>query len=113
MNTKIPLRHGDWSFVPFTKKIEGTKIEKKSKSFTFGEGEATNHFHTLHTKNIEDMEWFKCADGSWIVTLKKDAWATHPEHSEKVDLVVPAGTYSVRQAREKDWFSLSVRKILD
>lgn len=110
---KTSLRHGDWTFVPTTKKMKGEKIELTKPEFTFGEGEATGHFHTLHTQNLEDMEWYRCSDGGYIVTLKKDGFATHPEHSMKLDLVVPAGTYKVYQRREKDWFSLSTRRVID
>ena len=47
---KISLRHGDFTFVP-VEKIEGTKIETKDNQFTFGEGEATGHMHTLLTNH--------------------------------------------------------------
>lgn len=109
---KITLRHGDWNLKPVND-IKGERIEHNSKDFVFGEGEATNHFHTLHAPAIDDMEWFKTQDGGYYVRLKNDAYATHPEHSEKVDLVVPAGTYHVYQAREKDWFSLATRRVID
>lgn len=106
-------RHGDWSFVPFNGKIDGKKIEHNRADFTFGEGEATNHFHTLHAPTKDDMQFYRQEDGSWIVELKTEAYLTHPEHSMKVDMKVPAGTYRVFQRREKDWFSLSVRRVID
>lgn len=107
------LRHGDWSFFPTNKKMTGAKIKLTKNEYTFAEGEATNHFHTLHVPSVDDMEWTKLDDCSYMVTLHKDGYATHPEHSMKTDLVVPAGTYIVRQRREKDWFSLSVRRVID
>jgi len=106
------LRHGDWNFKPVTQ-TKGKKVKATSNTFTFGEGEATNHFHRLHVPEVQDMEWTKAPDGGWYVTLHKDGYATHPEHSAKVDLVVPAGTYHVYQAKEKDWFSLAVRRVID
>ena len=112
MKNKISLRHGDYTFVP-VKRVEGTKIETKGNTFIFGEGEATGHMHTLHVPHMDDMEWYKQADGSYIVTLKKDGYATHPEHSMRTDMIVPAGTYKVYQRREKDWFSLSTRRVID
>lgn len=109
---KTSLRHGDWSFIPTTEKIAGKKIET-GKDFIFGEGEATGHMHALHVPTIDDMEWYKQEDGSWMVVVKNEAYATHPEHSMKVDLKIAPGTYRVRQAREKDWFSLTTRQVID
>lgn len=110
---KTSLRHGDWTFYPTNKKQTGEKIKLTKNEYTWAEGEATGHFHTLHTSNIEDMEWTKLPDGGYMVTLHKDGYATHPEHSERVDLVVPAGTYIIKQRREKDWFSLVTRHVID
>lgn len=108
------LRHGDWSFAPI-KEIpkEAVRIEIKKNEFTFAEGEATGHFHTLHVPKMEDMEFFKMPDGSYAVKMSKDGYATHPEHSMKNDLLVPKGMYRLFQRREKDWFSLTTRRVID
>lgn len=107
------LRHGDFTFFPYTGKIEGEKIEMRDNKFTFAEGEATGHLHTLHVPSLDDMEWYKLPDGGYIVRLHTQGYATHPEHSIKTDLVVPPGMYTVKQRREKDWFSLIVRQVID
>ena len=108
------LRHGDWTFLPINEMPkDAKKIEVKDNKYTFAEGEATGHFHTLHAPKIEDMEFFKMSDGSYVVNLKSNGYATHPEHSMKTDLIVPKGMYRIFQRREKDWFSLSVRRVID
>jgi hypothetical protein len=107
----ISLRNGDWTFVPTKEDVEGTI--KHNGSFTFAEGEATGHFHTMTVTKPEDMILTKCDDDSYLVTFKSEARVTHPEHSMKVDLIVPPGTYKLKQKREKDWFQLVTRKIID
>lgn len=108
----ISLRNGDWTFTPVNQKIEGETI-KHDGSFVFAEGEATGHFHKIIVKEKEDMVLSKMPDGSYLVTFKSEATVTHPEHSMKKDLLVPAGTYKLYQRREKDWFSLTTRKVID
>jgi hypothetical protein len=110
MNT---LRHGDFTFYPTNESPTGEKIDIKGREFTFAEGEATGHFHTIHVPAVDDMECYKQADGSYMVVMHKEGYATHPEHSLKNDLVIPIGTYHLKQRREKDWFSLNVRRVLD
>jgi len=108
------LRQGDWTFSPIRQVLkEARKITLKDNKFTFAEGEQTGHFHTLVVPTVDDMEFYKLADGSYIVKVKKEGYATHPEHSTKHDLVVPVGTYHLKQRREKDWFSLAVRRVVD
>lgn len=109
------LRHGDWTFIPFTEKIpkEAKKIQLTQNNFTFAEGEATGHFHTLHVPKLEDMKFYKMPDDSYFVKILKNGYATHPEHSMKNDLIIPAGIYKLYQRREKDWFSLTTRRVLD
>lgn len=109
----IPLRHGDWGFYPTNKELTGEKVILTSNEFTWGLGEKTGHNHTLHTERIEDMEWYPQPDGSYLVKINAEAWATHPQHSLKGDLKVAPGVYRVQQSREKDWFSLATRKIVD
>lgn len=105
-------RNGDWTFVPTDKKMEG-ETQKHNGKFIFAEGEATGHLHTIEVPKVDDMVLTKLTDGSYMVSIKTDAVVAHPEHSIKNDLVVPAGTYMLVQRREKDWFSLATRKIVD
>lgn len=105
-------RNGDWTFVPTNEELKGEVIKNK-KDFTFAEGEATNHFHTIHVPKADDMILTKLSDGSYMVQFNKEARVTHPEHSIKKDLIVPIGTYKLVQRREKDWFQLITRKVID
>lgn len=108
----ISLRNGDWSFIPTDEKIIGENIEHDG-SYVFAEGEATGHFHKMIVENKDDMTLTKMSDGSYLVTFKKEGRVTHPEHSMKNDLLVPIGTYKLVQRKEKDWFSLTIRKVVD
>lgn len=108
---KTHYRHGDWSLVPTDKKV--TKPVKHKGSYTFAEGEATNHFHTIVAERPQDFTLEKMPDGSYLVEIKKDVRLTHPEHSMKGDLVVTPGTYHLNQRREKDWFQLVTRRVID
>lgn len=108
------LRHGDFTFAEISELPKGAKkIKNKDNKYTFAEGEATGHFHTLHAPRTEDMTFYLLPDGSYVVKLKKEAYATHPEHSVKNDLIVPAGLYRLYQRRERDWFQNVVRKVID
>lgn len=106
------FRNGDWTFT----EIESVKIEKPIKhngSFVFAEGEATGHFHTIVCEKPEDLTIEKTLTGDYVFVLKSAAKITHPEHSMKVDLEIPPGTYRLNQRREKDWFSMVTRKVID
>lgn len=102
-------RHGDVDLSPHKGKVTGEKQEHGG-SFVLAYGEATGHHHTLTVPSVDDMEIYKCADGGFIVRLKKDGTLTHPEHKP---LTIPAGTWRQRIEREKDWFSLSVHRVVD
>lgn len=109
---KTIKRNGDWNIVSTDEKIKGETIKHKG-SFIFATGEATNHHHVITVEKPQDMILTKMADGSYLVELKSEATITHPEHSLKVDIKIKKGTYKLFQRREKDWFSLSTRKIVD
>jgi len=113
MNTKtISLRNGDWSLKPVKTKLTAN-TEKHTGSYTFAEGEATNHFHTIVAEKPADFDIAKTEDGSYILAVKSPVKITHPEHSLKNDLVVAPGTYRLYRRREKDWFTLATRKVID
>lgn len=104
-------RNGDWHFIPVSSLPQGRRIEHDSE-FTFAEGEATGHFHTIVSDTPEDMEVVEF-EKELYVNLLKPAKITHPEHSLRGDLVVPEGLYLLTQRREKDWFQLTTRKVVD
>lgn len=113
-------RHGDWLLEPVQSiakdaiKITKDALEKPlSESFVFGVGEATGHNHVATVSDVTKAQWFRAVDGGWYVRFDEEATLTHPEHSVQKDLVIAPGTYRVKQAREKDWFSLTVRRVID
>jgi hypothetical protein len=55
----------------------------------------------------------KLDNGDYVFQTKSEVRVTHPEHSAKVDLILPAGTYRLNQRREIDWFSQTVRRVID
>lgn len=105
-------RNGDWNIVPLTKNVSGELVKHKG-SFIFATGEATNHHHVITVADPEDMVLTKMPDGSYLVELKSQAKLSHPEHSLKGDLVINPGKYRLNQRREKDWFSLVTRRVID
>ena len=102
------FRHGDISLQP-CEKVEG-ELLKHNGSFVLAEGETTGHKHVLTVPNLDDMEIYKLPDGGMIFRLKAESTLTHPEHKT---LTIPIGDYKMSNEREKDWFSLSVRKVVD
>jgi hypothetical protein len=104
-------RNGDWTFVETTKQV--SSLEKHQGNYVFAEGEATGHLHTISVPEVDDMKITKLPDGSYIVDLRADATVAHPEHSLRGDLKVAPGTYHLVQRREKDWFTLATRKVID
>lgn len=107
------LRNGDWFMVKVDSSELKGELLKHEGEFVFAEGEATNHFHAIKVKDKEDLKIVRLPDGSYVFQLKKDGVATHPEHSIKTDLKIKKGTYKLTQKREKDWFQLVTRKVID
>jgi hypothetical protein len=109
------FRNGDWTFyeaIAGDLDIKGEEVKHQGE-YIFATGEATNHHHVIKVPRVEDMKLYKTVDGGYIVDLREDATVTHPEHSMKVDLAIPKGMYKLFQRREKDWFSLTTRKVID
>ena len=100
-------RHGDIPLHPI-RKASGTVI-KHSGSFILAEGEATGHHHRITVANPADMEIRQTAAG-YVLTLKSEGTLSHEEHGT---LTIAPGTYRIGKEREKDWFSLSVRRVID
>ena len=105
-------RNGDWTFIEVSEKLEGKEL-KHNGSFVFAEGEATGHFHTIVAPKKKDLRIVKTPNGDYMFVLESEARITHPEHSMKVDIVLPPGTYRLQQRREKDWMSMVTRKVID
>ena len=108
MKTNNIARHGDLSFRSVDK-IEGEKLEHGG-SFVLAVGEHTNHKHVITVPDIKDMDVYKLADGSMILTLRKEGVLKHEEHKE---IVFAPGTYKVGFEREHDYFLGETRRVQD
>jgi hypothetical protein len=102
------IRHGDVGLHKVNK-TEG-EIIKHDGEFHVEYGEVTGHIHRLKVKNKEDLEIRKDAQGSFYFHIKGPATLSHEEHKT---IEVPAGIYKKVIERERDWFSLANRKVID
>lgn len=102
------IRHGDVNLAPFEGEIEGKKL-RHSGSFVLAEGETTGHKHVLTVANPNDMT-ISVEGSTFYITLETEGTLSHEEHKT---IKVPPGVYKQIQEREKDWFSLSVRRVID
>lgn len=105
MNNNNWFHQGDIVFVPFNGKVSGEK-QNHPGSFIVGYGEATGHHHKVHS---DDMQVLK-TDKGYILVLGSEGRVTHQEHK---DIVLAPGTYAIEHEREKDWFGLVVRRVVD
>lgn len=99
---------GDIPLYPHKGKIHGEKV-KHGGSIILAFGEATGHHHKLTVENPNDLEIVK-TEGGYILTLKSPGTITHQEH---LSITLAPGIYRSGHEREKDWFSLSTRKVVD
>lgn len=99
---------GDIPCYPFTGKTEGEKVTHKG-SFILALGVATGHHHKITVADPNDLEIRK-VEGGYILTLKSEATITHQEH---LPITLSPGKYRTGHEREKDWFALSVRRVID
>lgn len=107
---KRQFKHqGDVPIYPYSGEFKGEKVDHNG-SLTLAYGEATGHHHTISVQNINDMEAIKLADGGWLLKLKTEGTLVHQEH---LPIKVSPGIYRIGREREKDWFSLAVRKVID
>ena len=105
----MTYRHGDILLVP-TNKVAGKKVSK-GKGYVLAEGETTGHKHLL-TAQEKDASFVVCEDAHGNITIQLGVVGTltHEEH-KKLDIA--PGTYKIVHEREKDWFALSVRRVVD
>ena len=102
------IRHGDVSFYP-TELPKTAKLVKKTSEFTFAFGETTGHNHTMVAEPACQFKVME-VDGQRYYVIDAPVKLTHPEHKT---IILDPGTYIQNQEQEKDWFSLSVRKVID
>lgn len=100
---------GDVTFHPYKKKIVGEKTQHNG-SLTLAWGEATGHNHVVTVPDITDMDAIRLPDGGWLLTLRAPGTIRHQEHHP---ITLAPGKYRVGGEREKDWFALSTRRVVD
>lgn len=99
---------GDIPLYPHKGLVEGSPL-KHNGTFVLALGEATGHHHRIEVGDIADMQIVK-TEGGYILTLKKEATITHQEH---LPITLAPGVYRTGHEREKDWFSLATRRVVD
>jgi len=108
MKNKFSMQ-GDVPIYPYEGEITG-ELKKHNGSFILAYGEKTGHHHTISVAEPSTMEIRELPNGNFILDLKAKATIKHQEH---LDIQVLPGIYRIGREREKDWFSLSVRKVID
>lgn len=92
-----------------TASVQGNEI-KHSGSFVLALGEKTGHKHVITVERPEYMSVFKTVKGEVYLELRMAGIITHEEHQA---IVLDPGIYRVDKEREMDWFSKSVRQVID
>jgi hypothetical protein len=100
-------RHGDL-IIKSVRKIKGKKL-KHNGSFVLAEGETTGHRHLVTVEKTIDLTVFGIGD-IFYMSNSAPATVTHEEHKT---LTLPAGDWVVEREQEKDWFTLSTRRVVD
>ena len=100
-------RHGDLVFYPI--KMSDFKGEKVTHvgSFVLAEGETTGHKHVITATR---MEILKDTNGYYLANVPNGAEMSHEEHGT---ITLEPMIYRVGHEKEKDWFTLAVRKVVD
>lgn len=101
-------RHGDIPVFKWKGSVKG-EVVKHNGSVPIAFGETTGHKHLLSVSNPNDLTIVKTTAG-YIFTLKTEGKLSHEEHGT---LTLAAGTYRSAHQREKDWFSLATRRVID
>lgn len=96
-------------FHPYNGELPEEKL-KHIGSFTLALGEQTGHRHVITVERPDQMEMRQLATGEYVLVLTAPGTVTHEEHKQ---IVLPPGIYRAGKEREKDWFSLSVRQVID
>lgn len=99
---------GDIPLYPHEGPITGEAV-KHNGTFVLALGEATGHHHRIEVAHLNDMQIVK-TEGGYILTLKKEGTITHQEH---LSITLAPGTYRTGHEREKDWFSMATRRVVD
>ena len=100
---------GDVTIHPYKGSVKGKELTHNG-SYTLAYGEKTGHHHTIAVENPKAMTVQELPNGYVLLTLTEPGTITHQEH---LQITVAPGTYRVGHEREKDWFSLTTRQVID
>lgn len=100
-------RHGDVDIHGIEKLPKGLKEVKHSGSFVLAYGEVTGHKHVISGAGLQIFQDDK---GRTYIKVPQKAEVTHEEH-RKIEIL--PGLYEQKQEREFDYFSNSVRRVVD
>ena len=102
------IRHGDVNLYEIDSLPKGLTLLKSSTEHILAEGETTGHMHRL--KCVTKVDLYTDTLGNRYVVVNGKATVSHEEHKT---LEVKKGVYRIDKEREKDWFSLQTRKVID
>lgn len=105
-----PFKHqGDVTFHAVTSFPKGAKVLTHDGSFVLRLGETTGHKHVI-TESAPNTMRIVEHNGKHYIELSAPATVTHEEHGP---IILSPGKYRVSHEREKDWFSLAIRQVID
>lgn len=110
-------RSGDHYLHP-TKETKGKIIEHNGE-FIFGEGEASNHFHSVKVKDKNDLIIRQDENGNYYFELLSDGelWHTTGKYSNQIadhkPIPIKKGKYYQVHERELDFASGIARNVID
>ena len=99
---------GDVTFTKVSELPEGSKLEHSGK-FVLALGKTTGHKHVITADPLK-MTIIETPQKLKFIFLEDTATVTHEEH---LQIVLQPGIYQVGAEREKDWFSLATRNVVD
>ena len=104
---KINYRHGDVLLHEIKELPANLKELKHDGNFVLAYGAVTGHKHLIISS---DMKIYEDDNGRYYIKLDNNAELKHEEHKT---IVIEPRIYEINFEQEKDWFSNSVRQVID
>lgn len=101
---------GDVTFARIAKLPKGAAPIEHKGSFVLALGEKTGHKHVITVEREEGMKLFREENGTVYAVLATPATITHEEHGL---IRLESSIWRIGREREKDWFSMAVRQVID
>ena len=103
-------RHGDLIFTKLNKLPNGLTKIKHNGEFILVRGEHTGHSHRVLTQKKTDVNFFRDNEGRYIMEVVKPVNLVHEEHKT---ITFTPGIYIQEQEQEFDYFTKSIKKVID